>query len=150
MWGIIDHGLVRDISFEDLDDWEVMFLSESIVSRIMGRDGHDSAGSIGTKDVVGNIDRDGLAIYWVDGGSAKIDTGLLFLKRGSHEVALLGGVTNVLLHCFFLLGAHEFLNERMLWGEAAIGAAEKGIDTGCEDIEVGIFAFDIETDLDTG
>ena len=70
MWGIVDHGLVRDISFKDLDDWEVMLLSESVVSRIMGRNGHDSASPIGTKNVIGDIDRDGFAVYWVDGGSA--------------------------------------------------------------------------------
>ena len=49
-----------------------------------------------------------------------------------------------------MLFTDEFLNKRMLWGETAIGAAKKGIDTGCEDIEMSIFAFDIETDLDTG
>ena len=70
MRGIIDHGLFGDVSFKDLDDWEVVFLCESVVSRVMGRNGHNGTGSIGTKDVIGDIDRDGFAVYWVDGGRA--------------------------------------------------------------------------------
>ena len=49
-----------------------------------------------------------------------------------------------------MLRAHKLFDERMLWGKAAIGAAEEGVDTGSEDIEISIFAFDIETDLDAG
>ena len=55
----------------DLDDLAAELLSELPVAVIVRRNSHDGAGAVAHQNVVGNEDRDLLAVYRVDCGNAR-------------------------------------------------------------------------------
>jgi len=76
---------------DDLDDRQTELGSEVPVAGVMRRNGHDRAGAVGDEHIVGNEDRDQLAVDRVDRLDAlELDAGLILGQLGALKVALLG------------------------------------------------------------
>ena len=113
----------------------------------MGGDGHDRARAVVGEDVVGDPDGDALTVEGVDGEAA--GGAALLLDRA--EIA--GGLSGLLLvdhrldvrfeHC---VSGGEGGGEGVLGGEGDEGCAVNGVDTGGEDFDLFVRAFDGEVD----
>ncbi len=90
---------------------QVECLSEVVVALVVGGDGHDRAGAVVGEDVVGDVDRDPLAVYRVDRVQAREDARLL--DRGRALLGLLRrGVAHVRLHLLRLDPRNELVLRR--------------------------------------
>ena len=69
-------------------DRQVERLGELEVALVVAGDGHDRAGAVAHQHVVGDPDRDRLAVHRVDGVGAGEDAGLGLGQVGAVEVAL--------------------------------------------------------------
>ena len=89
-------GVLRRVGVrrgDDLDDRQAEDLGEVEVALVVRRHGHDRAGAVGGEHVVGDEDRDRLAVDGVDAPDAlEADAGLLLVQLGALQVALRGGL----------------------------------------------------------
>ena len=74
---------------DDLDDRQAELLGELPVAVVVRRNGHDRAGAVAHQHVVGNEDRDFLAVDRIDCRNAlQLDAGLVLVQLGALEVGL--------------------------------------------------------------
>ena len=118
----------------DLHDWEVEHLREVEVTLIMRGHGHDRARAVGSEHVVGDEDRQLLAVHGVDPEHAlELHAGRLLVELRALEVALRGGLRLVGLHgvgvCDLPLG-EPLRHEAVLGREHHVGGAEERVAAG--------------------
>ncbi len=100
--------------FNDLNNRQAICPSKCVITFVMCRHRHDRAGAVGCDDVVGDPNRNLLAIDGVSGlGSERHPRFGLCL--GSIEVALCLRGFYVRPYGGRVLGRHKFADERMLW-----------------------------------
>ena len=75
---------------DNLDDRQIELRGELEIARVVRRHGHDRAGAVAGENVVGNPDRNLLAVDGIDGVGAGEDAGFFLGQFGAFEVALLG------------------------------------------------------------
>ena len=144
-------GMLGDVAFDDLDHLEPVGLGELVVALVVGRDGHHGPGAVAPEDVVGDVDRDLPPVDGIHGvGAGENPRFLLFRGGYAGQIALGRRFFDIAFDRFFVIGMDDRPKERVLRGEAAIGAAEKGIDPGGEDLEMEVGESDPELDLDPG
>ena len=74
-----------------LDNRQVELLGKFPVTGIVSRNRHDSAGTIGNQNIVGNENRNFFAGQWIDSGNAlQTDAGLILGNLGTLKVGLAG------------------------------------------------------------
>ena len=117
----------------------------------MRRNGHDSAGAVAHQNVVGNEDRDLLAVYRVDRGNAlQLDAGLVLVQLGALEVGLAGCLLAVGADvCDIVQLVRPLLDHRVLRGDDHVGRAEQGIRAGGVNGQ-GVALGGLEVDLSAG
>ena len=98
---------------DDRDDRQAVFDGEGKVARIVGWHGHDRAGAVGHQDIVGNPDRDALAVDRVRGKAAAEDAGFFFVSRQALDVALAPRLRAIGLHRRSLRRGRQFFDQRM-------------------------------------
>ena len=132
-------GALLDVAAgDDLNDVAAKDLGEFPVAVVMGRDGHDGAGAVGDEDVVGNEDRDLLAVDGVDSAHAlDLHAGLFLVQLAALEVGFAGGHIHIGRDLVPVLNAIlPLLEEGMLRGQDHIGGAEEGIAAGGVDHQI--------------
>ncbi len=117
-------------------------LGELAVALVVGGDGHDRSGPVIHQDVVGDPDRQALAVDRVDRVQAGEDAGLLG-RRGPLLDGARAGVAGVLLR----LLARVRRDERVLGREDEEGGAEERVGARGEDRDVVSGLLDAEEDL---
>ena len=110
---------------------------EGPVALVLGRHGHDRPGPVPHEDVVGHVERDGLAGERVDDVAA--GEGATLAQRGGvalgHALDVGGGRRPgaQLVDGLPLVGGGQLVHERVLGGHDGIGHAEAGVGPGRED-----------------
>ena len=69
-----------------LNDRQIKFLGKLKIALVMRRHGHDRAGAVAGENVVGNPDRNFLAVDGIDGVSAGEHAGFFFGQFGAFEI----------------------------------------------------------------
>ena len=119
----VDHLAVAGIgfflnvaAFDDFNNIDTEFMGKFPVTLVMGRHCHDRAGAVSHHDIVGDKDRDHLAVHGVDRfQSLNLETGLILDQLGTLELGLPGALLAVSLD-----GVHVgdtvrvFVDQRML------------------------------------
>jgi len=77
--GRVADALGARLGRDHLDDGQVEAASELVVALVVGGDGHDRAGAVAHQDVVGDPDRQPLAVHRVDGMGPRENARLLGL-----------------------------------------------------------------------
>ena len=127
---------------DHLDDRQPERRRELAVALVVRRDGHDRAGAVVHQDVVGDPDREPLAVDGVRRVVAGEDAGLLRLG-GAVLGAARAGVARVRLR----LLARVRLDERMLRRDDEERRAEQRVGARREDRQVEVEIVDAEEDL---
>ena len=112
------------------------FTREFVIALVVRGHGHDRAGAVAHQHVVGDPDRDLLAVDRIDRVGAGEDAGLA-LGESVRSRSLLFA-TSALYFCdgLALLGRGEFLDQRMLGREHHVGRAEERVGPRGEDGEL--------------
>ncbi len=106
---------------------------------VVRRHRHDRAGAVLHQHVVGNVDRDALAVDRVGDGAPQRDPGLLAVLGGAVLGRGAGRLVHVVAHRTLLLGPRrEALDVGVLGGEHEEGRAEKRVGPRGEDGEVEV------------
>ncbi len=137
---------------DDSPDLEPEPLGELVVALIVGGHGHDRAGAVAGQDVVGDPDRDALAVDRVDGIGAEIDAGLLAIGREPVDLGPPAGLLDVGIHLGAPVGRCQGRDQRMLRGEDHERRAEQRVRSGREDAQpvaarLVVIGCDLEVDL---
>gem|GEM_PF-7085223 len=103
-----------------LYNWQIIFLCKGKISFIMGRDCHNSAGSISSENIVSYSDRDLLVVEWVDGVSSCENSCFVFVEVCSLEFAFTLSLFDIFFYCFTLVGCCNFGQQRMFRSESNI------------------------------
>ena len=126
---------------DDLPDLEAVALRERVVALVVCGHGHDCAGAVLHQHVVGDPDRDPLAVDGVDRVLAREDTVLLL------PLPLDGGAASRVTHVLpYLLGIGEGCDERVLRREHEEGGSEERVGPGREDGQILARPLDGEDD----
>ena len=127
-------GCLLDIlaAGNNLDNLTAELLCKLPVTVIVRRNSHDGTGAVAHQNIVGNENRDLLAVYWIDCGNAvQLNAGLVLIQLGALEVGLAGSLLTV---CANVLDVVQLvcplLDHRVLRGDYHIGRAEQGVRTG--------------------
>ena len=122
-------------------DGQLVQRGERPVALVLGRHGHDRPGAVAHEDVVGHVERDGLAVERVDHVAAREGAALLERAR-----IALGHALDVGLRWPHADGARRrpgaarpvvsVSDERMLGRHDGVGHAEAGVGAGGEDAEL--------------
>ncbi len=124
-----------DSTLEHFDYREIELLGELPVAGVVGRNGHDGAGSVGYEHIVGDPYRNPLAIDWVDGIAAAEYSGLVLGQVGSFQIRFTGGLLDIGLDSVSLGFGSKFLHQGMFWRYDHIGGAEQSVASGGIDFE---------------
>ncbi len=145
-------GLFFDIAAgDDLDDLATELFGEDPVAVVMGRHGHDGAGAVGDKHIVGDEDRDLFAVDRVDAAhTVDLHAGLVLVELAALKIGLAG----CLVHVGFNFGpvcdlVLPLLDIGVLRGQDHVGRAEERIGAGREDRQL-VPGRGLEADLRTG
>src|SRR5207302_1940647 len=95
-------------------NWQVELLGELKIALVMRWDGHDRTGSVANEDIIGDPDRDLLAVYRVAGIGPGEDARLAFRQIGAFEIALAGGLGLIPDDSGAVLGCRDEIDQRML------------------------------------
>ena len=126
-----ERGALLDLAVrrpDDGADLQPVLLRERVVALVVGGDGHDRAGAVLHQHVVGDPDRDLLAVDGVDGVAAGEDAVLLLLLALDRRAC--PGVAHVLAH---LLGVGQLRDEGVLGRQHEEGGAEERVRPRRED-----------------
>ena len=141
-------GLLFEVAaLDDGDDLEPEVAGESIVARVVGRNGHDRAGAVAGQHVVGDIDRNGLAGKGVDGAGTRGHAADALGLGDALALGTLAGLGDVLLDGGPVVGRREFIDPLVLGGDDHEGHAEDRVGARGEDFELAVRALDVEEDL---
>ena len=116
----------------DLDDLAAELLSKLPVSVIVCRNSHDGTGAVAHQNIVGNEDRDLLAVYRVNCGNAvQLNAGLVLIQLGTLEVGLAGSLLTVCANVLDVVQlVRPLLDHRVLRRDYHVGRTEQGVRTG--------------------
>ena len=112
----------------DSPDRQPVLDREVVVALVVGGNGHDRARAVPHQHVVGDPDRDLLAVDGVDRVAAREDAVLLLLLALDRRAR--AGMAHVLAH---LLGVGQLRDEGMLGRQHEEGGAEERVRSGRED-----------------
>ena len=115
-----------------LSDRQLELLGELEVALVMGRHGHDRPGPIRGQHVVGDEDRDPLAVDRVDRVGADRHAGLLALGRQPFDLGLALRRGNVGLDLGLPVGRRQLRDERVLGREHHERGAEQRVGSSRE------------------
>ena len=124
---------------DDLADRQAELLSECEVALVVRRYGHDRAGAVCHEHVIGDPDRDLLAVDRVDREAAGGDAGLLTLGRQTVDLGFLARLLDVVAHARAIIVRRHLLDQRMLRRQHHERRAEQGVRSRREDADC--FAF---------
>ena len=129
-------GVDPSAGLDHLNDGEVELLREGEVALVVGRHRHDGAGAVGRQDVVGDPDRDLLAVDGVRRGRAGGDAGLILCELGPFEIAL--GARRLLIRRDrrALSGRRQVGDQRVLGRQDHVRRAVERVGTGGEDADL--------------
>ncbi len=117
---------------DDAPDRQAVLHGERVVPLVVGRDGHDRAGAVAGQDVVGDPDRDPLAVDRVDRVGADRDPGLLALRRQPLDLRLVLRPGDVRVDFRPSLRRGQGRHERVLRGEDHERRPEERVRPGRE------------------
>ena len=120
----------------DQRNLEAVLARELVVALILAGRAHDRAGAVAHQDVVGDPDRNVLAVEQVARVCAGEDAGLFLDRREPFDLALAPRLRDVLLDCGALLGRGDFGDQRMLRREHHERHAEDRVGAGGEEADL--------------
>ena len=150
--GVFDvGGVLGDVAagrLDDAPDRQVERGGELVVALVVGGHGHHRAGPVLHQHVVGDEDRDLLAVDGVGDRATERDAGLLAVLGASLLGRLAQRLVDVVAHRALGVGAGDQpLDRRMLGREDEEGGAEQRVGAGREDGEVDAQLLAAEDDL---
>ena len=140
----VNHFAVARISFnvhiaalDDFDDVDAELLCEFIVSLVVCGNSHNCARTVAHHNVVGNINRDFLAVDGVGCSEAfKLNARLILDELRSLESGFLAAHLSVSLNVSHIANHRSVLiNKRMLGSHYHKGNAEESVGSGCVNLE---------------
>ena len=114
---------------------------------VVSGNGHDRSGAVAHENVVGDPNRDFLAVDGIDGQSACENTTFVFGEIRAIEVAFARDSGAVFFDSLFALWRRDAGNKRMLGSEDHVGRAKKSIRARGENGDCFLASLDGEPDL---
>ena len=99
---------------DDLPDLDAVALGELVVALVVRRHGHDRSGAIPRQDIVGDPDRNPLAVDGIDRVAAGKDAGLHTITLGPFAIALEGCLLAIRLDLAGMLRRRQCVNQGVL------------------------------------
>ena len=109
---------------------------EGEVALVVRGHGHDRAGAVAEQHVVGDPDRDALAVDRVDGVRAQRHAGLLAVGRESVDLRLAARLESVGVDASFCDGVGQLLDQRVLRRQDHERGAEQRVRPRGEDTDL--------------
>ena len=137
----VDHYAVLNVSIgfllnvaagHDLHHGQAELMGKLPVTGVVGGHRHDRAGAVGHQDVVGQPDRDLLAVHRVNGANAfDLHAGLFLVQLRTLEVALAGRLLTI-SHARVVIGdlILQLFDQRMFGRQHHVSRAEQRIGAG--------------------
>ena len=100
--------------FDNLANWQVEFLGEFIIARIMSGHGHNGTFAVAGKDIIGDPNWDFFAVDWINCICARKDARLLLIFL-TLNLGLFNSGSTILINFSALFSSDNFTDERMLW-----------------------------------
>ena len=118
---------------DDTPDGQAELLGEGEVPLVVGGHGHDRAGAVAGQHVVGDEDRDALAVDRIDGLGADRQAGLLAVGREAVDLGPAAGLLDVRVDLAPSIGRGQDGHQRMLRGQHHERRSEQGVRPRRED-----------------
>ena len=144
--GFVAHAHARG-GGDDLADGQGKLARKLPVALVVRGHRHDRAGAVAEQHVVGDPDRDALAVHRVERKRARPHAGLFLRQFGAFEIALARGFLPILPHRRPLLLGHEPLHERMFRREHHVGRAVERVGPRGENGDLFLRSLDAEMHL---
>ena len=133
---LVRHDRVQIFGLDDHDDRQVIFAGEFKVALVVRGHGHDRAGAIAHQDVVGDPDRDSLAVDGVDGIAAGEDAGLFAVGGLALDIAHQCGFLLIGFDRGFLPGCGQLCDQLVFRRQHHEGGAPERVGPGGEDLDL--------------
>ena len=132
-------GQPRGIGHDHGPDGQAKLAGEFEVAFVVGGHGHDGAGAVAHKHVVGDPDADLLVIDRVDGVGASESAGLFLAAGHAVAFAAVGGRGAVAFNGFAAVGGGDVTHQGMLGREHHVRGAVERVGPGGEDGDDRVF-----------